>query len=148
MDDILNAYQQFHWIPVIIAAVANFVLGAIWYSPKVFGSMWVKEMGVDEEEMKKSANMVMILGGSFLLTLVSAITLGFIIRGAGHANLSAGIYAGFIVGLGFIFVTLWKHYLFERKSMRFLMINGGHDLLGFVLMGAVIGGFEAMQWSL
>ena len=31
---------------IVVATVANFVLGFLWYTP-LFGKAWAKEMGVD-----------------------------------------------------------------------------------------------------
>ncbi len=35
-----------NWIAVILGAVVAFVLGWIWYSPKVFGTKWAEGVGV------------------------------------------------------------------------------------------------------
>ena len=36
-----------NWIAVIVGAVAAFLLGWIWYSPKVFGTKWAEGVGID-----------------------------------------------------------------------------------------------------
>ncbi len=46
------------WLAVITGAVAAFVIGWLWYSPKVFGTKWAEGVGVelgDASEMPMGA---------------------------------------------------------------------------------------------
>lgn len=36
-----------NWIGVIVGAVVAFILGWLWYSPKLFGTKWAEGVGVD-----------------------------------------------------------------------------------------------------
>ena len=38
-----------NWIAVIVATVAAFILGAVWYSKALFGNQWMQEVGLTEE---------------------------------------------------------------------------------------------------
>src|SRR6186713_1887824 len=58
-----------NYLAVIAAAVATFLLGGLWYSPALFGKVWQREAGVSEEQMK-NANMAMIFGLTFVLSLI------------------------------------------------------------------------------
>ncbi len=40
-------------LAVLGAAVLNMVLGALWYSPMLFGSSWMKEMKTNKKEMEE-----------------------------------------------------------------------------------------------
>jgi hypothetical protein len=39
-----------NWLVVLVAAVAYFVLGALWYAPPVFGKVWAAAGGFDLPE--------------------------------------------------------------------------------------------------
>ena len=52
-----------NWLAVIAAALSNFLLGGLWYSPMLFGNAWAKENGLDEQDLKKGT--AKILGFSF-----------------------------------------------------------------------------------
>jgi hypothetical protein len=39
-------------------------------------------------------------------------------------------------------VPIGVNYLFERKSLRFFLINTGYDLVGLMLAGLILG-----QWT-
>ena len=42
-----------NFIAVLIAAVVPMVMGFIWYNPKVFGTIWMKETVLTQEEIQK-----------------------------------------------------------------------------------------------
>lgn len=61
---------------VIVAALATFPIGFIWYNPKVFGTAWMRSIGVNsEDEMKKGTNMIVIFGLSFVFAVLLSISL-------------------------------------------------------------------------
>ena len=41
----------FNPIAVIVAALSTFIVGFIWYNPKVFGTIWMQESGMTEEKV-------------------------------------------------------------------------------------------------
>ena len=58
-----------NWLAVLVAAVAMFGLGAVWYSPVLFLNPWVKAAGLEVDHAKRG-NFGLILGLSFVLTLI------------------------------------------------------------------------------
>ena len=61
--------MDINWIAVVVAALIPTVVGFLWYNPKTFNNIWMKEAGITEE-MMKGGNMGMIFGLSFLLSLL------------------------------------------------------------------------------
>jgi len=61
-------------IPIILAAVVPMITGFIWYNKNVFGTTWMRESGVTEDKMK-GANMPLIFGGSFILSIMLAVSM-------------------------------------------------------------------------
>lgn len=41
---------KLNWILVLSTALIPLVMGFIWYNPKVFGNIWMKEIGLKMEE--------------------------------------------------------------------------------------------------
>src|ERR1039457_32982 len=66
------------WVSIIIATIVAFLAGWLWYSPFLFGKIWMKEMGSTEESMKdkEKPNMVkqfgIVLLGEFVMAIVAA----------------------------------------------------------------------------
>lgn len=44
--------MEINFLALLVAAISTLVVGFIWYNPKVFGTIWMKESGMTEEKMK------------------------------------------------------------------------------------------------
>ena len=56
---------------VVLTTLIPIVMGFIYYNPKVLGGVWMRASGMDKEKMK-GANMLVIFGGSLLLSFLLA----------------------------------------------------------------------------
>lgn len=125
---------------VVVAAVLPFVLGGLWYSPVMFGNAWMRENNLTEEDLEKG-NKAKIFGLSFFFfLLMSANLAGFL--ATPDTNLSFGMLAGFLAGFGWVALSLAVIGLFERRSWKYMLINGGYLVVAFVLMGIVLGAWR------
>ena len=59
--------ENINWLALAVAALSTLVIGFIWYHPKVFGTIWMKEIGMTEEKAKKGS-MGGLSGQSYLLS--------------------------------------------------------------------------------
>jgi hypothetical protein len=125
---------EINYLAVIAAAVASFVLGGIWYSPLLFSRAWQRESGVTEEQLK-SANMGMIFGTTFVLCLVASFVFGMFL--GPRPSMPLGLGAGASAGLCWVASSFGINYLFERKSLKLFLINGGYHTLQFTLIGLI-----------
>ena len=71
-------WADIDWIAVVVAFVANMVLGFVWYHKKVLGGIWMDDIGKTEEEIR-SGNVATPMGSMIVLMLISTITLALII---------------------------------------------------------------------
>lgn len=124
---------------IIAAAVLAFVIGAIWYGP-LFGKQWMREVGLTAEAAT-AGNQAKIFGFAFLATLVMAYNLGFFL-GDPSIGLAMGAVYGFATGLGWIAMGLIIVGLFERRSSKLMLINGGYMTVTLTLMGLIIGAWR------
>lgn len=125
-----------NWLAVIAASIAGFAIGAIWYSPLLFAKSWQREAGVTDEQLR-SANMALIFGGALALTFVAALVFALFL--GPQPGVRFGAAAGFAAGLFWVTASLGVNYLFERRSLRLFLINGGYNTLMFTAIGAVLG---------
>ena len=65
-----------NWLAVIVGAVLAFLLGWLWYSPKLFGTKWAEGVGVQpgSAAAPPAAAMVAQAAGTFLLAWVVGVT--------------------------------------------------------------------------
>ncbi len=129
--------ETINWMAVIAAALLNFLLGGLWYSPALFGKKWQQENKLSDEELKNT-NMARVFGFAFLWSAVMSVNLGFFLSDS-QTDLSWGLIAGLLAGLGWVAPALFIIGLFERKSTAYMLINGGYMVVSFVLMGGIIG---------
>ena len=64
-------------IAVIVAAIVSFAFGSLWYSPILFGKLWMKLSKVDMKNSKKGMGKIMTAG--FITTLIIAFILELLI---------------------------------------------------------------------
>lgn len=125
-------------VGIIVAALAFFVLGGVWYTV-LFGKAWRAEMGVSEEDAGTTPNPLTFVW-SILVALVIAITLARLI---GESSVEYGLKIGLGVGAGVGAAILAQNYVYESRSVRFFAINAGYVIVGLALMGTLIGAFQA-----
>ena len=131
---------HFNYLAVFAAALSAFMLGGLWYAPGVFGRAWMSECGFTEDGLKKMGGMARIFGLSFALELVMAFNLAAFL--GPKASLAFGTFAGCAAGFGWVMLSYGVTYLFERRSLRMLLINGGYHAVAMTIMGAILGAWR------
>ena len=127
-----------NFLAVILAAVASFVVGGVWYSKLGFGKQWMEETGITEEKAKQ-ADMKILFGGTFALNFLAALVMALYLKA--NQSLIAAVAFGFAVGSCWVATSFGVNYLFEGKSLRLFFINGGYVIVQYTVMGLVLGLF-------
>ena len=91
---------EIHWLPVLVAAVAQFLLGAIWYSPILFGNAWMAAIGKTKEQIEKEFHPGKLVV-AFIGSVVAAVVLAIFISVGGVNSLTYGALLGLLAGVGF-----------------------------------------------
>ena len=126
-----------NWIAVVVAAIATFVLGGLWYGP-LFGRRWMAASGVSEEEVAQG-NPARTFSISFVLQFVAAAVLAMFI--GPEAGLVFGLAAGGAVGLFWVAGAFGVVYLFEQRPLAHWAVNAGYQVVSYLLMGGILGAF-------
>lgn len=125
-----------NWLAVVLAALAGFVVGGIWYGP-VMGKKWMGAVGLTEEQLKQG-NMGLIYGGAFAFSLLASWTLAHTFATyAADLSVSVKVLTAFGVALGFIVPAIGTNYLFSQKSRTLFLIDAAYWLLFYIAMGLV-----------
>lgn len=131
----MSTMGSINWLAVLVAAVATFGLGGLWYGP-LFQRRWMAASGVTEEHLH-GGGMGRIFGVAFVLQLVAAVVLAMFI--GPEATLAFGALAGLAVGLFWMATSLGVIYLYERRPLAHWAVNAGYQVLAYTLMGAILG---------
>lgn len=126
-----------HWA-VIVSAIANLVVGAIWYSPMLFYKAWMKENNFTDETVKQKFNPIKTYGITLVLSLIISYNLAFFL-GDDKTDAAWGATAGFLAGFGFSALIFAIIGLYEQRSWKYILINGGYITIYFTLIGFILG---------
>lgn len=128
-----------NYLAVLLAAVASFMLGWLWYGV-LFKSQWMAAVGKSEEECKEqSAAPQMVI--TFVAQLIMALMLAGIIGhlGASGYTMWNGVVSGAAVWFGFVITTMVVNHGFGGARPMLTVIDGSHWLAVLAVQGAILG---------
>jgi len=140
------AFAGISYLAVVVAAVAGWLVGAVWYS--ALANPWVAAQGKTMEAFKQERAALkadpkgsLPFALAFVANLVMAWVLAGLIGHLGQVTIRAGGISGAFAWLGFVVTTIAVNYAFGGRSWRLFAIDAGHWLVVLVVMGMVIGAF-------
>jgi hypothetical protein len=130
-----------NYIAVIIAALAGFGLGAIWYM--VLAKPWMHAVGKTEAECKQQQGSAKVV--PFAISIVALVIMAWMLAGLmghlGDITIRGGVISGLFVWLGFVITTMGVNHAFSGAKPMLTLIDGGYWLAVLLIQGAVIGAF-------
>ena len=126
-----------NYAAVFVAALAYWLLGAVWYGV-VFGGRWMVLENMSMEQAK-SMNPVLPYVVSFILNILIAYSLAQICIWRNADTIGRGASVGVLLWIGFIGPITYTTYMYEMRPKELFAINQFYPLAGMVLMGAIIG---------
>lgn len=156
-------------LSALAAALSTFIVGFIWYHPKVFGTAWMKAEGLTEEQLKKG-NMAKIFGLSFVFAFIAGIfaihpvvihqfgALGMVggdpalakpsytafmaDYGTAFRTFKHGALHGTLLGLFLVFPVIAINGLYSHKPWKLIFIVAGYWVVTLAIMGGIICGWS------
>jgi hypothetical protein len=127
-----------NYLAVVVAAIVQMVLGALWYSPILFGKMWMKLVGMPSDYKPKGvAKSYMLM---FISALIMAFVLALVVNLTGIFSIAGGVTAAFWVWIGFIATTGVSEYLWtiKPKPWTLYVLNQAYWLVSLLIMGGLL----------
>jgi hypothetical protein len=132
-------FQWVHVLPVVVSALAVFVIGALWYSPALFGKQWVKAHGYTEEKIQQMrAGASRAYAVSFVCYLVMAVAMSILIGRIGVTMLQGGVKLGALIGVGFAATNGLTANMFSEKPLSTWLIDASYQIVYLMVMGAIL----------
>jgi hypothetical protein len=128
-----------NYLRILVAAVASFIIGGLWYSPVLFGNYWLKQKKFSPQKMKnmkKGAALGYFWG--FIMAIITALVLDQFIQAIGVTTISRGILVAFWAWVGFYLTTLVGSMIWEGNSKGLFFVNAGYWLVNLLVMGIVL----------
>jgi hypothetical protein len=134
-------FSGINYIAVIIATLAGFGLGAVWYM--VLGGAWMRALGKTKDQFNRGEGAAKAL--PFVISLVALFLMAWMLAGLmghlGDVTVRGGAISGLFVWVGFVITTMGVNHAFSGAKPMLTLIDGGHWLAVLLVMGAVIGAF-------
>jgi hypothetical protein len=127
-------------IGIIVAAIVQNVIGAIWYAPSVFGSLWMKESNVTP---KPDTMMRAMIGSTIAALLTAAVMACFMYRFNIVTAVSA-FHFSWMAWLGFVAAITAQGVLFAGWSTKLYLLNNGYNLVSLIAMAQIL--VVALNW--
>lgn len=125
---------------VAVAAIAYWILGAIWYAV-LFSKPWMALEHMTEEQAK-SMNPVLPYLITFVLNLLIAYSIAQICIWRNANTIGRGASVGVLLWVGFVGPITYTTYMYEMRPKELFAINEFYPLAGLVLMGAILGAWK------
>lgn len=161
--------MEINFYALLAAAASSLAIGFIWYNPKVFGGIWMRETGMTEEKARE-ANMAIMLGATFVYAFLIAFILQMLTihqfgalgmvggdptvakpsyaafmadYGTAFRTFKHGALHGFMTGLFLAFPLVGTNALYERRSFKYVMVVAGYWIVCCMIMGGIVCGWTA-----
>ena len=140
------SFGSLNYWPILIAAVASFAFGAVWYT--TLSRQWLAARGRTEAQVKgETGRSPVPFIVSFVALLIMAWMFAGILlhlaRGGTVMSVRSGLIAGFFLWLGFVITTLAVNHAFQGERRALTLIDGGHWLGVLLIQGAILGWWAA-----
>jgi hypothetical protein len=129
-------FSGINYLAVVIAALAGFGFGAVYYMS--LAQPWLNATGLTQSELSRSKTPFLI---AIAANLIMAWVLAGLIAHMGPPTVRSGIISGAFCWLGFVVTSLSVNYAFSNRKPMLIVIDGAHWLGVLLIMGAVIGAF-------
>jgi Protein of unknown function (DUF1761) len=126
-----------NYVAVFVAALAYWVLGAVWYGV-LFNRPWMALEHITLEQASGS-NPVTPYIIAFVLNLVIAFVLAQLCAWRNANTAARGAALGILIWIGFLGPVTYTTYMFEMRPKQLFAINEFYALVGLCLMGAILG---------
>ena len=137
MEVLLDYVSELNWLAVVAVTLLAFGVGAVWYTPAIFGKAWMKSIGLKESDAKK-ANMTKAILLTLVGTFVTASAMGVLVQVLDLTSLWQGATFGILVAVAFLATNKVMQAQFELRPLSYNVITSAADVVTLGLMGAIL----------
>jgi len=132
------------WLAVILATIVFYMIGFAWYG-FLFEAQWLEAANMTAEQadtMAKDKGVAALMGFGLLITLAQALGILWIINHAGAKRIGTCLSIAFWAFLMIGGPLLAYACLYGDYSLKGILIDYGHILLGWLAMSVIYALFR------
>ena len=134
-----QVFSEINWWAILVATIAYFMLGALWYSKALFGTKWAQliKLDVNNPDLKKGMGGMMV--STFVLIFIVCFGLALLVHMIRFEdNYIYGVKLGLLTGVTFAATAVSIHYVYERQPANLYLINSGYHIVGHVIAATIL----------
>jgi hypothetical protein len=135
-----------NWLAVVVAALAYFAIGSIWYIPATpMGQAWARAIGFvshpgEQGQANPSIYALPMLGHVVTAAITAALAAALNVQ-----TVTDGMLLAVVVWIGFhvpnwILASVFNPH--AKKPMQLIGLYSSHHLVGMLAMGAILGAWR------
>lgn len=133
----MTIFSNINTLAVLVAAIAYFALGALWYAP-LFGKQWVAHQKIDMTHPDAKKGVGIIMFGSFVLMVVACAGLAVLVEKLQLTEVYSGVKLGLLTGICFSAAAISITYLYIKKSTALHLIDGAYHVIGQIIAAIIL----------
>jgi hypothetical protein len=122
-----------NWVAALVAALAGYALGLLWYSPWGFLHVWIRAAQI-QRPPTPTPQMFLLL---FVLQLVAASGFALLLGAAPDPGFA--MRQGLIVGVCLVAASFGVNDTFENRPWRHWLIDSSYHVVRFLIFAAILG---------
>jgi hypothetical protein len=131
-------FSDINWLAVLVATLAYYFLGAIWYS-FLFQKKWIAYQNIDMNAPDAKKGTGAIMGIAFVLFFIITLGLAILIgRLENLGGVASGLRIGLLTGVCFSAMVLSITYLYTKKPLGLHAIDGLFHIVGQVIAAIIL----------
>jgi hypothetical protein len=128
-----------NFLPVLVSAVAVFILGWLWYSPLLFYKTWMRLRGLDPDAAMANAKMPLgTVAIEFVRCLVLAYMVARLVALLGVSSWMGAVHFGFMMWIAFPVLILAGSVLWENARLGVAAIHAGDWLVKLLVIPIIV----------
>ena len=139
-----DAIGELNWLAVIVGGLIYFVLGALWYSPALFGRPWQRAIGWGPERTPPQMSAATYVAPALAYTVI-AIAIGFLARATESNDVGTGLVLGLVVGVGISVMHTLGDAVFDPNKPEpwtWFAITAGYHAVGQLIVAVVVSAWR------
>jgi hypothetical protein len=128
-----------NWLAVVVAALVYFVLGGLWYMPRVFGDVWTRAIGWEPTDEDQPGPAMYL--APLATCVVATVAVALVAAAVGAASVADGIVLGLVVGVGVAGAVLFTAGYFDphkRSPVMWFAVTGGYNAVGLLIAAIIV----------
>ena len=128
------------FLPILIATLISMAIGMYWYSPSLFGRLWIRlsEIKISKINKEKKKGMALTYIIAFAAALITSYVIANFIKYTTAEGFAEGARGGFWLWLGIVAPTTLGVVLWEGKPFKLWLLNNSYNLLSLIVIGGIL----------